>query len=291
MSGIEFQVHAILFALCVAFLLLAGGVYASRFTLPQIAAPEGKGRVPVEGFGLVDVAGVMLFVMFYASGMFVAGKEPELTPFTLVVALYFQGGMAGFVLLLLFWRIRVIDLWGLRWKKWWMALLAIPAVFVMWSFMAVLDQSGYNAWITELVGGDTTQEMVKALQEETNIVVLALMSLVTVIGAPVSEEIIFRGYIYPATKRLSGSPCAVLFSGALFAVVHLNLAALLPLFVLGMLLAVLYEATGSLWMPIAVHLVFNLGTVVMQQLMRLNPELFEVEPVKKAGEAAVLWFG
>jgi membrane protease YdiL (CAAX protease family) len=46
------------------------------------------------------------------------------------------------------------------------------------------------------------------------------------------------------------------------------MAALLPLFVFGLVLVALYEFTGSIWAPVAVHFLFNAATVVVQMLLR-----------------------
>jgi membrane protease YdiL (CAAX protease family) len=57
-------------------------------------------------------------------------------------------------------------------------------------------------------------------------------------------------------------------SALIFAAAHGSLAALLPLFVFGCVLAFLYEKTGSLWAPIAVHALFNGATVLVQLAAR-----------------------
>ena len=168
--------------------------------------------------------------------------------------------------------------------------MAFPVLFFMWLLMGGLGLVGYNEWITELIGKDPTQEMVLAMQEEQDPATLLMLCMVAVIGAPFSEEVVFRGYIYPTMKRFVGVTGSVLFSAALFSAVHLNLGALLPLFVLGVILAVSYEMTGSLWMPIAIHLVFNLATVVVQMAKKMSPELQE-QLEQKAREVAILWGG
>jgi membrane protease YdiL (CAAX protease family) len=101
------------------------------------------------------------------------------------------------------------------------------------------------------------------------------MAVVVCIGAPLAEEVVFRGYIYPAMKRFTNISVAVIFTGILFGAVHGNLGALLPLTVLGIILALAYELTGSLWAPIAIHFCFNAATTAIQIIMNLNPELLE----------------
>lgn len=75
--------------------------------------------------------------------------------------------------------------------------------------------------------------------------------------APVAEECLFRGILYPLVKQ-SGYPRAAFFGvSLLFATAHFNLAILPPLFVLGMLLTLLYERTNNLLAPITAHATFN----------------------------------
>ncbi len=95
------------------------------------------------------------------------------------------------------------------------------------------------------------------------------MALAVVILAPVCEEIVFRGYIYGATKRFTDRFFACLFSSLLFAVAHYNINALLPLLFLAILLTVAYELTGSLWAPISIHALFNATTLINLEMSKL----------------------
>ena len=82
--------------------------------------------------------------------------------------------------------------------------------------------------------------------------------------APLTQEIMFRAYFYPVPKRFIGRTEAIIFSSLVFAVIHNNAMALLPLCVLGILLALAYEFTGSIWAPIGIHTLFNGATVGAQ---------------------------
>ncbi len=74
---------------------------------------------------------------------------------------------------------------------------------------------------------------------------------------PVIEEIFFRGFLYPAVKKSWGIRPAFLLSAALFAAVHQNLFAFVPIFFLGVLLAYLYEKRRSVLPCIALHIAHN----------------------------------
>ncbi len=83
-----------------------------------------------------------------------------------------------------------------------------------------------------------------------------LAGVVLCVAAPVGEELFFRGLVHGSLRRL-GVPVATLLSAAVFAAVHLVPAAFPVLFVVGVILALLYEHTGSLIPGIVVHMLIN----------------------------------
>lgn len=85
----------------------------------------------------------------------------------------------------------------------------------------------------------------------------ALAVLIASLLVPVAEEIFFRGYVFTAYRRRYSPLVAALLSTALFALLHLNLEALVPIFVLGLVLVLLYHWTGSLLPGIAAHGINN----------------------------------
>lgn len=75
--------------------------------------------------------------------------------------------------------------------------------------------------------------------------------------APLAEESFFRGYVFTACERTKGRWQAYLFSAGLFAVAHLNLPALLPIFVLGLGFAFVRDRTRSLVPTVVAHAINN----------------------------------
>lgn len=98
--------------------------------------------------------------------------------------------------------------------------------------------------------------------------ILVLVALLAVVVAPIFEEILFRGLLYPFLKRRWGQTTAALLVSALFAVVHFHVPAMLPLFVLGMALVLVYEASDSLTAPITLHAAFNAANLLMLAYVR-----------------------
>jgi membrane protease YdiL (CAAX protease family) len=76
--------------------------------------------------------------------------------------------------------------------------------------------------------------------------------------APLSEETIFRGFIYGWLRRRLPVLPAVVISAAVFSAAHLVLVLALPLFAVGVILALLYEYSDSLLPGALVHGLFNL---------------------------------
>lgn len=97
-----------------------------------------------------------------------------------------------------------------------------------------------------------------------------LAVLAIVIVAPIAEELFFRGVVFNAWLREGGARFAYLGSAALFAVIHLSLAAAVPIFLLGLALAWIYRRTGSLLAPIAMHTVVNGISVAISLLVRFE---------------------
>lgn len=76
--------------------------------------------------------------------------------------------------------------------------------------------------------------------------------------APVIEEILMRGFLLGGLSVSYGKSSALLVSSALFALLHFSLAQIVPAFVSGIILGLLYLNTGSLFSCILAHMGYNL---------------------------------
>ena len=96
---------------------------------------------------------------------------------------------------------------------------------------------------------------------------LALQALSVVVMAPICEELLFRGVIYPSLRDLGHRRLAIAASSLLFAAIHGSLALMLPLTVLAVILVWLYEKTGSIVAPVLMHAAFNAVNFAMIKLL------------------------
>ncbi len=103
------------------------------------------------------------------------------------------------------------------------------------------------------------QEIIEEIEQERETLKLVALGVLVVLAAPIAEEVFFRGFLFGGLRgRMSFWPAA-LISGLLFGLVHLPGGPLQvpPLAVFGVLLAWLYERTGSLGPPILMHAIQN----------------------------------
>lgn len=94
---------------------------------------------------------------------------------------------------------------------------------------------------------------VRALGPSQFLVVLALGAIV----APVVEEVFFRGFVFGSYARRYGPRLGAILSSTLFALLHANLSVLVPILLMGLVLAWLYYRSGSLVPGIVAHGINN----------------------------------
>jgi membrane protease YdiL (CAAX protease family) len=87
-----------------------------------------------------------------------------------------------------------------------------------------------------------------------------------VVMAPVAEEFIFRGMLYPFIKQFGFPKLALFLTSILFASIHGSIIYFAPLFVLALAFTWLYEKTGNLLAPVIAHSLFNSVNLVILSL-------------------------
>lgn len=117
----------------------------------------------------------------------------------------------------------------------------------------------------ELRDDDFAKRLEEPAKELTNLargpgfIVLAL--LIT-IGAPLVEELFFRGLLQRGLRRRLAAPAAVAISALAFGLAHYQPLQLLGLLGFGVVLGIMAERSGRLGPGIVAHVAFNLVTVI-----------------------------
>jgi len=100
-----------------------------------------------------------------------------------------------------------------------------------------------------------------------------LLVAVAVVAAPLVEEIVFRGIVFPAFASRYGMGWGIAVSSALFGVIHLQGFNTVPFIFLGVVFARLFASTRSLWTAILCHALFNGTSLVLIYVLRATGAL------------------
>jgi len=104
---------------------------------------------------------------------------------------------------------------------------------------------------------------------------LAVGVLFVVFVAPFIEELYFRGFIYRTFTKTWPVYLGSVATAIVFAFVHLQLEAFIPLFIVGLFLNWAYERTKSVWVAVGFHMLNNAVAFSMDVYLYHHPELLE----------------
>ncbi|QBG47576.1 CPBP family intramembrane metalloprotease [Verrucomicrobia bacterium S94] len=105
------------------------------------------------------------------------------------------------------------------------------------------------------------QEVVEIVSRDMSLLKMLYIGM-AVFAAPVYEELLYRGVFFPFMVKRSNLTIGTVLVSVLFAVMHNNAGSLIPLMLLSVVLSLAYWRTGSLWVSIGVHMLFNAVTVI-----------------------------
>ncbi|WP_441000284.1 lysostaphin resistance A-like protein [Fodinibius sp. SL11] len=108
---------------------------------------------------------------------------------------------------------------------------------------------------------NTQMQMIENYLRGDHMLVLTLFHVALV--PAICEETLYRGYVMSAFQKSWGIWPAIIISGLLFGLYHVQLSNLIPLATLGMLFAYLTWITESILPAIVAHLVNNGGSVLV----------------------------
>lgn len=227
-----------------------GGRFLTRYAgLPEVG--WGGGMVAL---GVLIAAGTML-----VGTIMVAVFDPELespaarNAAQLAVALSLMGTALGFAFFDA--RGRIQDAFGKLGLGPRIALGAIGLAVLAW-FVYILF-AGLLTPLLQPDQEDVTRELGTDKDEFGSVAVAAFL---IVIAAPLSEEMFFRGFMFGGLRRSMSIWPAALISAAVWGSLHLgagNIGVAVQLAVFGVILAWLYERSGTLWAPVLAHTINN----------------------------------
>jgi uncharacterized protein len=132
----------------------------------------------------------------------------------------------------------------------------IPSSAIGWVFVAFVTYL-VLAGVYTVLFEPPAEDLPEQLGADESTLLAVVTGLFVVVIAPFVEEFFFRGFLYQALRNSWGTIAGVLASSAIFSIVHSDLSKFVPLFILGIALALLFERTRSLWPCIMLHAINN----------------------------------
>jgi membrane protease YdiL (CAAX protease family) len=222
--------------------------------LPWLLDPGVPGRREISAYDAG--AAVTTFFLLQGAIVLIAGLAGAKT---VGMALFLSYAIAGAVTVAIFvavfasrglptWELLGLTTQGRRrpWPGTAVAALAggaLGAVGLGWQHLLLT-----NGWV------DPTEASIAASDR-------FLVALLAVVAAPICEEILFRGMLFPGLLRSVPRFVAIVWSALLFAVVH-PVAGWPPVFLLGIATAATFSRTAFLPAAMALHAAYNLVVVL-----------------------------
>lgn len=201
-------------------LVLRNGLNVDQFPLQEIEAmlmSQQSYILLISGIISIVVYGITLSVMNRRHDDYVLTKKPSMKEIT-----------AGIML----------------------AIGAIGATALVLVLIQLLAQVS-TFWSSSL---DYYIELSKVFGDTAGI---AAQILAFVIVVPIAEELLFRGIVCGELMRVLPDWAVILISGAFFAIIHMNVIQTSYVLLAGIILSAVYVWSGSIWLPILMHMVYN----------------------------------
>ena len=221
---------------------------------PAPSGPDGPKTIGVGWIVLGIVMAILVIPAIFGGIAFAIAGDPDSDAALIAAQAFFAAGLVAVPFVVC--RIEGIrdaaGRLGVRGFK--------PLSGLGWTIVAYLLFLGFTGVWFLIVGDQTEQQVLQDIGAEKDTVVLVLQGVLVVGLAPISEELFFRGFLFGGLRgRLSFWPAA-LISGIFFGSIHLlggSIEVIPPLAAFGVLLAWLYERTGSLGPPMLMHALQN----------------------------------
>jgi uncharacterized protein len=207
------------------------------------------------GWIVLGVVMAMLVVPAVLGGIaFVIAGDPEDDVALIAAQAVFAVGLVvvPVVMLRLLRLTPVADRLGVRRFRFWSGIGWMFAAYGIFFAFAVV----YGL----LVPTETEQQVLQDIAAEKDTAILIAQGILVIAFAPISEEVFFRGFVFGGLRGRMGFWPAAIASGVFFGLIHLlggSWEVIPPLAAFGVLLAWLYEKTGSIWPSVLMHALQN----------------------------------
>jgi membrane protease YdiL (CAAX protease family) len=131
-------------------------------------------------------------------------------------------------------------------------LLLVPLIY--WPLQRI--------W-SDAFSSDEIEQRARELWDKAHGGWIVVLVVVVALGAPVIEELVYRGLILQALQSRLNDWLALIISAAWFALIHLQPVELPGLFAFALVLGICFQRTGRLGMSVMAHIGFNAAGLLL----------------------------
>lgn len=142
-------------------------------------------------------------------------------------------------------RFRVVDLWG------------VPIGVLSQVVLVGVVTWPFREWFPETFDPAEVEDRARSLYESAQGIWLVVLALIVVLGAPLVEELLYRGFLQAGLQSRINDAVAVAVVALWFAGVHGRVAELPGLVSFALVLGISFYLTKRLGMSVIAHLAFN----------------------------------
>jgi uncharacterized protein len=254
-------------------LLVIAGLYVYLSLFRQAAVRQnGAAALGDRQFGMPEAVAAILLVGWFALNVLAASKVQHATFQTHDLLITGAFSLAVIFILAALLQLRgfsVLSLGGFS-RLGFGRIVSTAAVLLFAAYPLLFAADAVSRWL--LGEGSSKQQIIEmftgsgTLQQRVLIIVLAITI------APLTEEFIFRFFLYGVLKRYFGRGPGLFLNSLVFAAVHVHLPSLGPLFILGGCFTLAYEWSGSILVSMTMHALFNFLSLSALAFPNLIPQ-------------------
>ncbi|WP_339262557.1 type II CAAX endopeptidase family protein [Lysinibacillus sp. FSL K6-3209] len=175
-----------------------------------------------------------------------------LTGFTIAITLVFSVYFIALRPKKLSWR--EVGITSISMKQWKM-ILCYSLLLMIGALLIVV--------LTSYIGISVENSKTQAIQQNITFFTVLIAFLSAAVISPIYEEIFYRGFLYRWLRTRLGLVGAILLSSFIFMIAHIPTYNVMPVnFFSGIIFALAYERTNSIWPSIIIHGLTN-GIMVL----------------------------
>lgn len=120
-----------------------------------------------------------------------------------------------------------------------------------------------RSWFPGTFDVEAVEDRARGLFDRADGAWIIVLVLIVVVGAPIVEELVYRGFIHGSLQGRFSDGLALLGAAVWFTLIHFTPVEFPGLFAFAIVLGLCFHGTGRLGMAIAAHMAFNATGLIL----------------------------